>query len=83
MDPGKTRLRQPGRAERIWLAMAVATLWTLTMGSEEQRDLWEKLKAQAIADDKETQKSARKKIKRSISGFLQGLINIVALFTLW
>ena len=58
--------------------MAVATLWTLTMGSEEQRALWRKLKARAIADDKETQKSALKKIKRSISCFLQGLINIVA-----
>ena len=48
------------------------------MGSEEPRDLWGKLKAQAITDDKETQKSARKKIKRSISCFLQGLINILA-----
>lgn len=74
----KTRLREPARAERIWLAMAVATLWTVTMGSEEPQELWGKLKAQAIADDKETQKSARKKIKRSISCFLQGLINILA-----
>lgn len=74
----KTRLREPGRAERIWLAMAVATLWTVTMGSEEQPELWRKLKARDIADDKETQKSALKKIKRSISCFLQRLINIVA-----
>jgi hypothetical protein len=74
----KTRLREPARAERIWLAMAVATLWTLTMGSEEQRHLWDTLKDKAIADDKENPKSALKKINRSISCFLQGLINIVA-----
>jgi hypothetical protein len=34
----KTRLREPARAERIWLAMAVATLWTVTMGSEQPFD---------------------------------------------
>ena len=45
--------------------MAVATLWTLTMGHEEQRDLGERLKDKAIADEKEPQKSARKKINRS------------------
>ncbi len=47
----KTRLREPARAERLWLAMAVATLWTVTMGSDEQRHLQETLKAQAIAHD--------------------------------
>ena len=48
----KTRLTEPARAERLWLAMAVATLWTVTMGSEEQRHLRETLKDKAIADDK-------------------------------
>ena len=51
MDPGKTRLREPDRAERIWLAMAVATLWTVTMGNDEQSHLQETLKAQAISID--------------------------------
>jgi len=39
----KTRLREPARAERLWLAMAVATLWVVTMGSDEQRSLSRKL----------------------------------------
>ncbi len=74
----KTRLREPSRAERIWLAMAVATLWTVTMGSQEQQELWETLKDQAIDYDKVSEKSPLKKANRSISCFLQGLINIIA-----
>ena len=31
----RTRLTEPGRAERQWLAMAVALLWTLTMETED------------------------------------------------
>ena len=74
----KTRLREPARAERLWLAMAVATLWTVTMGSEEQLHLRETLKDKAIADDEIQPKSELKKINRNISCFLQGLINIIA-----
>ncbi|NEP14708.1 MAG: transposase [Symploca sp. SIO2C1] len=44
----KTRLREPARAERIWLAMAVATLWTVTVGTKEQRHLSDKFKKQVI-----------------------------------
>ena len=58
--------------------MAVATLWTVTMGSEEPQHLWETLKGTTIADDNLRQKSALKKINRSISCFLQGLLNIIA-----
>ena len=32
----KTRLRQPDRAERHWLAMAVAMLWMVTLGGEQE-----------------------------------------------
>ena len=32
----KTRLRQPDRAERHWLAMSVAMLWMLTLGGKEE-----------------------------------------------
>jgi hypothetical protein len=74
----KTRLREPARAERLWLAMAVATLWTVTMGSEEQRHLQETLKDKAIAHNEIQQKSELKKTHRNISCFLQGLINIIA-----
>ncbi|NEP10046.1 MAG: hypothetical protein F6K14_07465 [Symploca sp. SIO2C1] len=47
----KTRLREPARAERIWLAMAVATLWTVTVGSDEQRHLSENFKDQVIIEN--------------------------------
>ena len=74
----KTRLREPARAERIWLAMAVATLWTITMGSEKQTHLPETLTEKTTEDHNLSQKSALKKVNRSISCFLQGLINIMA-----
>ena len=32
----KTRLQQPDRAERHWLAMAVAMLWVITLGGEQE-----------------------------------------------
>ena len=74
----KTRLREPARAERIWLAMAVATLWTITMGSEEQTHLPETLNKETSEDHNPIPKSALKKVNRNISSELQGLINIVA-----
>jgi hypothetical protein len=30
----QTQMRDPARAERLWLAMAVATLWMITLGSD-------------------------------------------------
>lgn len=35
-DWHKTRLKQPDRAERHWLAMSVAMLWMLTLGGEQE-----------------------------------------------
>ena len=58
--------------------MAVATLWTVTMGSEEETHLSETLTEEITDDDNLGQKSRLKKVNRSISCFLQGLINIVA-----
>ncbi len=34
----RTRLTNPERAERQWLAMAVALLWTITLGSEQEAE---------------------------------------------
>ena len=74
----KTRLKEPARAERIWLAMAVATLWTVTVGSDEQQHLSETLKDQQIPSNEDNQKSKLKKASRTISCFLQGLLTIIA-----
>ena len=53
----KTRLREPARAERLWLAMAVATLWTVTVGSDDHQHLSEMLDNQAISPDEENPSS--------------------------
>ena len=76
MDPGKTRLREP--AGRLWLAMAVATLWTVTVGSDQQQHLSDTLKELQSPQYLDNEKSKLKKVNRTISCFLQGLINIIA-----
>ena len=67
----KTRLRQPDRAERHWLAMAVAMLWMVTLGGEQE-----------VGDD-ETLISDRTSLSKpssapSLSCFVNGLLTIVA-----
>ena len=65
----KTRLRKPDRAERHWLAMAVALLWMVTLGGE---------------SDTQSDKSLSGKEERAISPsrqvscFLNGLLTVVA-----
>ena len=58
--------------------MAVATLWTVTVGSDQQRHLSETLKNQLSNSGEENQESQFKKANRTVSCFLQGLINIIA-----
>ena len=65
----KTRLREPQRAERLWLAMAVATLWTVTVGGDVDRQINNHLPSEPV-------KLA--KISRQISCFLEGLLTIIA-----
>ncbi|NEP08886.1 MAG: hypothetical protein F6K14_01260 [Symploca sp. SIO2C1] len=74
----KTRLREPARAERIWLAMAVANLWTVTVGTNEQRHLSDKFNNQIIIENCENQQFNLKPTNRTISCFLKGLLNILA-----
>lgn len=35
----QTKMREPARAERLWLAMAVATLWVVSVGGEAEERL--------------------------------------------
>ncbi len=67
----KTRLRQPDRAERHWLAMAVALLWMVTLGGEQESFHDEEL----ISD---LSKTPQLTATRQISCFLNGLLTIVA-----
>lgn len=74
----KTRLREPDRAERIWLAMAIATLWVVTLGSEEQQHLSQHFNDKTKPNSRINPKSASRRKERNVSCFLQGLINIIA-----
>ena len=44
-----SRMSEPARAERLWLALAVATLWMLSVGGEVEASL-EKLGLAALSD---------------------------------
>lgn len=67
----RTRLKNPERAERHWLAMAVALLWMVTLGGE----------SEAQSDDPlifDSEKSPCPSPTRQISCFLNGLLTILA-----
>lgn len=67
----KTRLRQPERAERHWLAMAIAMLWMVTLGGQQEKSSEEQL----ISDRPFPSESTP---TRQISCFLNGLLTVVA-----
>lgn len=66
----KTRLRKPDRAERHWLAMAVALLWMVTLGGEQE----------ILSDGLISVRSEPSQLPptRQISCFLNGLLTVVA-----
>ena len=66
----KTRLRKPDRAERHWLAMAVALLWMVTLGGEQE----------ILSDGLISVRSEPRQLTpaRQISCFLNGLLTVVA-----
>lgn len=67
----KTRLRQPDRAERHWLAMSVAMLWMLTLGGEQENSHERSLISARSLPSKLT-------TNRSLSCFVNGLLTVVA-----
>lgn len=67
----KTRLRQPDRAERYWLAMSVAMLWMVSLGGEPEISS----DAQLISDRTSPSKPTS---ACSVSCFLNGLLTVLA-----
>ena len=68
-----TRLRNPERAERHWLAMSVALVWMLTLGGEPS--------TLSEGQDKEESSGVsarRRSAHSSLSCFLNGLLTVVA-----
>lgn len=74
----KTRLTATARAERLWLAMAVATLWIVTYGGEVDQNpptsLFTQLPPTHIAKTRPRLASP----PRHLSCFVQGLLSLVA-----
>ena len=67
----RTRLKQPDRAERHWLAMAVAMLWMVTLGGEQELASNETL----VSDRSSGSFSAS---VPTLSCFLNGLLTVIA-----
>jgi Transposase DDE domain len=74
----KTRLTQPNRAERLWLAIAVATLWTLSVGSDINQQPLSSFIEQLPPRHQSNKPSVVRETGRQISCFLQGLLTIIA-----
>jgi hypothetical protein len=74
----QTKMTDPGRAERLWLAIAVATLWAVSVGGEADANLpvssLEALPERHVARRKANGRSR----PRMISCFARGLLTIVA-----
>lgn len=74
----KTRMTDPGRASRLWLALAVATLWVVSVGSEAEDNLpassFEQLPAAHIA----RRLVSNLPQPRFISCFQRGILTILA-----
>ena len=73
----RTRMTDPNRAERLWLAIAVATLWLLCVGGEAEENLPES----TFLDLTEALRTQRKRRKatslRTVSLFRRGLYAIL------
>ena len=67
----KTRLQQPDRAERHWLAMAVSMLWMVTLGGEQEVSDDQFL----ISDRSSTSFSI---YSPNLSCFVNGLLTVIA-----
>ena len=60
-----TRMEDPGRVERLWLVLAVATLWVVALGVEEEvREELEAERKRVERELQETQEQARARLER-------------------
>jgi hypothetical protein len=74
----QTKMRDPQRAERLWLAMAVATLWVVSVGSHAEATL-----PVPVLDDLPSTHIARRRATgtrppRAVSCFRRGRLVLVA-----
>lgn len=78
----RTRMTDPRRASRLWLAMAVATLWTLSVGGEADAADPEPKLAAPLEESTLLQLPHRGRRARKLSCFREGIYIILAMLIL-
>src|SRR5260370_11658775 len=79
----QTKMVDPQRAERLWLAIAVATLWAVSVGGEVDANL-PASSLEALPQTHVARRTATKRTRpRLLSCFALGIITIVALLIRW
>ena len=73
----RTRLTDPERAARLWLAVAVATLWVLSVGGAAEQSIPPSTLLDLTALLHQARRSRRATRLRLVSGFRQGWITIL------
>jgi hypothetical protein len=77
----RTRMSDPQRAARLWVAVAVATLWLLSVGGLAEESIPASTRLPLASADGPPSRPRRATCLRLVSGFRQGWITIlVALF---
>jgi Transposase DDE domain len=73
----QTKMVDPERAERLWLAIAVATLWTVSVGGEADANL-PVSSLEALPETHVARRTATKRSRpRMLSCFARGIITII------
>ena len=73
----RTRMRAPGRAARLWLAVAVATLWLLSVGGETDEEVPEGTLTDVTALCPPKRRSRHETRLRLVSVFRRGWIRLL------
>jgi hypothetical protein len=74
----QTKMRDPRRAERLWLAMAVATLWTVSVGCQAEASATVPLLAELPPTHIARRQRSRQRRERPLSCFRRGRLVLIA-----
>ena len=72
-----TRMTDPARVARLWLAMAVATLWVVSVGGAQEDTLIPEMPDLVQPSQSTASTSPRKRGKRGIRVFRRGMIHLL------
>jgi hypothetical protein len=73
----RTRMTDPGRASRLWLAVAVATLWLVRVGSEVEDTIPESTLLSLVTIDLKPQRQRQATRLRLVSVFRRGWVALL------